>query len=479
MRKLLVAVLLSLVASSAFAGTITSISPSKVKINSGEHFLTVYGTGLGSTIVFDGPQGHFERTATAVFVDRVVTWVPEPLILKSGVNSVKVRDANGSESNAVNFTVEGFKFFPLAILVPDVLLVQPKTREGAYVKWEVFAVGGEDPNPQWRCDQDSGAFFKMGETTVNCEAWNIYKEHVTASFKVSVFDRLGPVVTVPEDIRVQARSFEGEVVEFKATAVDDIYGEAAVTCLPASGSMFRIGRTLVSCSAEDFELNVGSNNFIVDVIGDTEPGKLELILPTPIQVEARDPRGAEVSYDIKVEGTKDPDPVINCFPKSGSLFPLGTTTVNCDVLDHEGAWAQGTFDVHVLDLNAPYVSYIKPSPDRIPADGRMWPVRIELEVKDDLDLEPACSIIGVTANEKIDSDDDDKEGTGDWEILEKEEVPTVLLRGEFFRSRVYNVWVGCSDFFGNMTQTYTQVLVTSAAGASQEAPKPRRRAGGK
>lgn len=480
MRKLFVSVLLLLIASSAFAGSITSLSPSKVKINSGEHFITAFGTAPGNRLIFDGPAGHFERDVTATFSDRVVGWVPEAIIQKSGVYAVKVRNAQGVETNSLNFTVEGLKFFPLVILVPDVLLVQPKSRDGGFAKWEVFAVGGEDPNPQWRCDQDSGAFFKMGDTVVNCEAWNSQDERVTAKFTVSVADRVGPVVTVPDEIRVQARSFEGEVVHFEAKADDEIWGQAEVTCSPASGSMFRIGKTVVSCTAVDLDLNVGEGAFVVDVLGEGEPGKLELILPNPIQVEARDPRGAEVSYEIKVKGSKDPDPIINCSPKSGSLFPLGTTIVNCDVLDHEGAWAQGTFDVSVLDIKAPVVELIKASPDRIVNDGRMWPVTINLEVSDDLDLQPSCSIVGVTATETIDADDDDKEGSGDYEILEDEEKPTVLLRGEFNRSRVYNVWVGCSDFFGNMTHAYAQVLVTSSAGVSQGAePKPRRRAGGK
>jgi hypothetical protein len=44
---------------------------------------------------------------------------------------------------------------------------------------------------------------------------------------------------------------------------------------------------------------------------------------------------------------------------------------------------------------------------------------------------------------------------------------------------VYNIWVGCSDFFGNMTHSYTQVVVTTGFGGTQDAPNRRRRAGGK
>lgn len=479
MRKVLVVALFSLVASSAFAGTITSLSPSSVKVNSGEHFLTIFGTAPGNRLIFDGPSGHFERDVTATFSDRVVGWVPEAVVAKSGVYTVKVRNSSGIETNTLNFTVQGFKFFPLAILVPDVLFVQAKSRDGGYVKFEVFVVGGEDPTPSWRCDQESGAFFKMGSTVVNCDAWDDFGERSSAKFTITVGDRVGPIVKVPDDIRVEAKSFEGQIVEFETFADDEIWGQSEVTCTPASGSMFRIGQTAVLCTAVDLDLNIGSAAFIVEVIGDGEPRSLELILPNAMRVDAKDPRGAEVYYEVKVEGTKDPDPIVNCSPKSGSLFPLGSTAVNCDVLDHDGAWAQGSFEVSVLDPSAPFVDSVKPSPSSIVNDGRMWPVTLDIDVRDDLDLAPACSIVGVTSNEKIDADDDDKEGTADYEILEKAEKPTVLLRGEYSRSRVYNVWVGCSDFFGNMTHAYTQVLVTTGFGGTQDAPKPRRRAGGK
>src|SRR5688572_15022520 len=138
MRKVLVPVILLLIASSAFAGTITSLDPSSIKVNSGEYFITAYGTNPGNTMVFDGPAGHFERAVNATFSDRVVGWVPEAIVAKAGTHSLKVRDGNGVETNTLNFTVVGFKFFPLVILVPDVLIIQPKSREGAFVKFEVM-----------------------------------------------------------------------------------------------------------------------------------------------------------------------------------------------------------------------------------------------------------------------------------------------------------------------------------------------------
>jgi hypothetical protein len=477
MRRILIPVFLLLIAPVVFAGTITSLDPSSIQVNSGEYFMTAYGTSLGNTLVFDGPAGHFEREVSATFSNRVVGWIPEAIVAKSGTHSLKVRAANGVETNSVNFTVVGFKFFPLALLVPDVMIVQPKTREGVTVKFDIFPVGGEDPNPQAKCDYESGAFFKMGQTVVSCTAWNSFGERADAKFTINVADRVGPVVTVPGEIRVSARSNEGAVVEFSAKANDEIWGDMPTDCAPKSGSMFRIGRTAVVCTSVDLDLNVGVGSFVVEVVGPNgTPKPLTLTLPQGLQVEARDPDGAKVEYVVKVEGTKDPNPIINCTPKSGSQFPVGDTTVTCDALDSEGAWGEGSFGVRVVDLKAPDIRYAKPSADKIPPDGRMWPVSIEVEATDDIDLRPTCSIIGVTANEDIDAGDGEEKPEYDYAITDTLKVE---LRGETTRAmRVYNVWVGCSDFFGNMAQTYAQVAVSKDAG-SNAITGTRRRAGGK
>jgi hypothetical protein len=473
MRKVLVAVLFLLIASSAFAGTITSLSPSSVKVNSGEYFITVYGTSPGNTLVFDGPAGHFERAVSATFTGSVVGWVPEAIVAKAGTHTVKVRDANGLETNSLNFDVVGFKFFPLALLVPEVLLVQPDTREGASgVKFDVYPVGGEDPNPVAKCDYDSGSFFKMGQTLVTCTASNSFGERADATFTINVADRVGPVVTVGGDIRVAARTNAGTVVDYPAAkAVDDIYGDMPVDCAPKAGTTFHIGKTTVTCTSADLDGNIGLGSFVVEVTSNTNPGKLTLVLPAALQIPAKDPNGEKVGYTVTVKGTKDPNPVVNCTPKSGSLFALGSTIVNCDALDVDGAWGEGSFEVSVIDANAPSILSVKPSTDRIPPDGRLWPITITTDVTDDLDLRPTCAIVGVTSNEIIDYGDTDKPSYN-YNITGPQSVE---LRGEFTRaSRVYNVWVGCSDFFGNMSQSYTQILVTNTAG--QAAPGGRRRA---
>ena len=241
MRKSLAVVLFFLLcAVSASAGTITSLSPNTFRVNSGEQFITVYGTGLGNRLIYDGPAGHFEVDANAQFSGSIVGWVPEAIIARTGTYTLNVSGPLGN-SGPATFTVTGFRT-PLFLLLPEYVRIQPKTREGAYVKYEVFAMGGSDSNPRVSCDPSSGSFFKMGTTTVNCIATNIYGERATGSFPVYVRDEEAPVLFGPrEPIVVKAESIEGAVVDYKVTAVDDIYGDLETECLPKPGSLFPIG----------------------------------------------------------------------------------------------------------------------------------------------------------------------------------------------------------------------------------------------
>ena len=83
----------------------------------------------------------------------------------------------------------------------------------------------------------------------------------------------------------------------------------------------------------------------------TAPG---LSVPAPIIVEAGGASGATVNYSVTATDTEDnPDPTPSCSPVSGSLFPLGTTQVNCSVTDSGSLTTTGSFDVTVVDATAP------------------------------------------------------------------------------------------------------------------------------
>jgi len=458
MRVIIATAVLLLASLSASAATITSISPSSVKVNSGEQFLTVFGTGLGNTLVFDGPAGHFERTISAAFSTNVVGWVPEAVMFTSGTYKLFVRGSNG-DSNTVNFTVVGFKFFPLVILAPDVLRWQAESREGAFVKYDVMAAGGEDSSATVSCLPESGSFFKLGNNRVDCTASNKSGERATASFTVTVADDDAPVLSVPEPIQVRASSREGAVIEYKVTAADAVYGEVVPDCLPRSGTVFPIGVTNVSCTATDFDLNVGTGSFTVEVLGDQKFYTLNVLVPDKVVEEAGDPRGNNVKYDVKVTGTSDPNPEVKCSPDSGSLFPVGVTSVRCDAIDVYGMRGTATFDVDVRDSAPPDILRLFASPSDIsPSDGRIVKIDVSVTASDKIDVAPYCEVFAVTSNESIDLGDGDDPKAYQWKITGQY---TLELRATANSSkRVYDIWTSCTDFYGNSTRMTTPVTVS-------------------
>ncbi len=478
-RTFLFSLCLVVCAATASAGTITSINPSMIKVNSGEHFIAINGSGLGSTVVFDGPAGHFELPANAQFTGTVHFWVPLQIVAKSGFYNVYVKGGTG-DSNVVQFEVRGIKFFPFVIIVSDLVLFQPSSREGGYAKFDVITAGGEinDPAPKIECFPASGSFFKMGNTPVRCTAVNSIGEKAEAAFTLSMIDTVGPVLDVPrEPIVVKATSREGANVEYNVKAYDEIWGDATPECLPRSGDNFPIGVTTVQCFASDLEGNVGAGSFLVEVLGDVKWYPLTVTAPT-VRVDARSAEGEKVEFKVEVTGTKDTNPTVTCSPKSGSLFPVGTNTVRCDAIDYNGMRGSTEFEVEVRDPNAPKFEKVYASPDLLRPDSRIYPIEVVASAYDDIDLRPFCSIFAVTSNQDIHLGDDDSEKEYDWQITGDLSLD---LRAESSRGdRYYDIWVGCSDFYGNRVNTTTRVIVSSTAqGASAPPTSSKKRAGGK
>ena len=81
-----------------------------------------------------------------------------------------------------------------------------------------------------------------------------------------------PIVTVPADQTVEATGPNGATVSYAAvTAEDDVDGNVGVTCTKASGTVFALGTTKVTCSAKDAAGNTGDSFFTVTVQDTTAP----------------------------------------------------------------------------------------------------------------------------------------------------------------------------------------------------------------
>jgi hypothetical protein len=76
-----------------------------------------------------------------------------------------------------------------------------------------------------------------------------------------------PVVTVPANLELDATGPAGATVTYAASASDLADPSPALTCSPASGSIFPIGTAIVTCTATDAVGNSASRTFHVKVRG--------------------------------------------------------------------------------------------------------------------------------------------------------------------------------------------------------------------
>jgi hypothetical protein len=196
---------------------------------------------------------------------------------------------------------------------------------------------------------------------------------------LTVVDDMPPVLDLPADMTVEGNSIGGAFVSYAATATDAEDSQApAVACSPASGAFFPLGSTTVSCSAMDSAGHSASGTFDVVVVDTTAPS----LAATPdLTVTTADPGGVSVAYPLPAASdVVDPSPVVACEPASGSVFPVGVTTVDCSATDVSGNRSTGSFRVTVssVTLRATFGAPIGPSEVVDINPGRTLPVKVAL-----------------------------------------------------------------------------------------------------
>src|SRR5262249_49512452 len=146
------------------------------------------------------------------------------------------------------------------------------------------------------CAPASGSQFGFGSTTVTCTAADHSGNTATSTFAVVVRDSVGPTISAHADVTVEAASPAGSPVTYTSPAATDaVDGTDPVTCVPASGSIFSLGNTTVTCASQDTHGNPGTPaHFVVHVVDTTKP----IIVGTPgdITREAIGPTGAPASW---------------------------------------------------------------------------------------------------------------------------------------------------------------------------------------
>ena len=191
-----------------------------------------------------------------------------------GVTNIvwKALDSEGLSSEAVQSITVSDKQRP-SVMAPASVSVE--TAPGA--NWASVSVGvarGED-----NCGDVSvsgarsdgallSAAYPVGVTSIAWTAIDGSGNSASAVQTVTVVDHEAPVIGVPADLRVNATSPRGAVVNYAASvSFSDNVGVVSSGCSPVSGSSMSIGPTSVSCTAVDAAGNRASKSFVVTVVG--------------------------------------------------------------------------------------------------------------------------------------------------------------------------------------------------------------------
>jgi hypothetical protein len=240
------------------------------------------------------------------------------------------------------------------LAVPTAVTAEATSPAGASVALEASAADLVDGAVTPSCTPASGATFALGDTTVTCTAGDVRGNAASSSFTVSVVDTTPPTFDrVPALGAVEATGPAGAPVLYNVSTTDLVDGVVAPTCAPASGSMFAIGTTRVTCTATDRAGNASTTVFDAVVVDTTSP---TLRVPGELTQEATSPSGAVVAFAASASDIVDGDVPVTCTPASATTFALGRTVVTCSTTDAHGNRAASGFGVTVRDTTAPVLA---------------------------------------------------------------------------------------------------------------------------
>jgi hypothetical protein len=417
-------------------------------------------TAANVTAEAKGPQTAVSYTASGSDnVDASVNVVCSPSSASSfpvGTTTVScsATDAAGNTGHA-SFDVIVKDTTAPCINIPSSVSKEAASASGAAVTFTASAKDLVDGAVATSCSPASGSTFAVGTTSVSCTATDAAANKATRSFDVHVVDTTAPVVHVPAAMTAEATSNSGAAVTFVATATDAVSGSVSVACAPASGSTFPIGGTTVKCIAMDAAGNKGANQFTVTVRDTTAP---VVTVPKDITLEASNANGAMGIFTASATDAVSGNIAPVCSPASGSMFAIGTTTVNCTAKDAAGNTGTASFKVIVKDTTGPAIIAAAPNQSTLwPPDHRMVPMTVAVSASDQVSA-ATCRIAGIVSNEVIDGLGDG-DTAPDWAMGNGLSFQLRAERAAKGSGRIYTIKVDCGDAAGNHSMKSVTVSV--------------------
>ena len=309
------------------------------------------------------------------------------------------------------------------------------------------------------CDHASGSFFAVGDTTVTCTS----SVGPTCSFKVTVNDTQDPTISAPGDASYQCASEVPAASPSQATASDNCGTPTVTVSESNNGGAGSIASPLTltrTYTATDGAGRTASAAQTITVIDDTLP---TIACPANITVNA--PSGtcsASVNFTA-IASDNCSVPTVVSSPASGSVFPLGTTTVVATANDAAGNSRSCSFTVTVKDIEPPVITTNGQTITLWSPDHKYATVKVTdlvASASDSCDASVSLDsvrIAGVTSDEPNNSGGD---GNTTADIVIATDCKSVELRSERMgnrNGRVYTITFTVTDASGN-TSTATAIV---------------------
>ncbi len=306
----------------------------------------------------------------------------------AGLRSTTLRIlSNDADEGTFDFPLTGDGNSPPVLQLPaSPLIVSAPGFNDVYVDFTVTATDAEDdPDPVPLADPPGGSWFPPGDTTVQVTVTDSGGLTTTGSFIVRAI--VPPEITVEQPAGTELSDYSSSVdfglfnpgqssaqfpfaikntggtpLDVSGISVSGTDAADFILTPPALPAVVAPGASVI-CQARftpsaggprSALLEIASNDDDESVFevylagtGNTPPA---LQLPfSPLTVSATSAAGANVAFNLVVtDFEQDLPPVPLAAPPSGSLFPIGDTTVNVSVTDNRGLTVTDSFVVSVV-----------------------------------------------------------------------------------------------------------------------------------
>ncbi|KAF6242480.1 hypothetical protein C6988_08350, partial [Nitrosopumilus sp. b1] len=195
---------------------------------------------------------------------------------------------------------------------------------------------------------DAPEVFPLGLTSITWTATDTSGNQYSGVQQIHVVDTTAPVITPPEDITLEAKSLQNNIVDLGQPIASDLVKLDFVT--NDAPTSFSLGETIVAWTATDSSGNVANVTQLVTLIDTTSP---IITAPNDVIFEATSLDGNTVELGIPVASDTVSDVIIT--NDAPSTFSVGDTLVTWTANDENGNSASGTQKVSIIDTTVPQI----------------------------------------------------------------------------------------------------------------------------